>query len=248
MLKRLLPKNVKQFLWFIVKSPQRKWIGYSTLFLDLRAYVAAFFNTSKKQKITVCVGVKNRTENLLSFLITSMNACKDKDFLALSVCDCGSTDVEDLKKSIQEIWKGDLKFETSNQDFARTISFNRAVKMAETELVLICDADMSLPKHIVSKVVTYTGKFSAWFPVVWYTNEDGSGRYYTESTGMMACKKAQFLEVGAYDERIKKWGKEDWLLFFEFYKHGLGCIRSREPEFIHHYHNTLKPDDFVPLF
>ncbi|MEZ4804055.1 MAG: galactosyltransferase-related protein [Bacteroidia bacterium] len=65
---------------------------------------------------------------------------------------------------------------------------------------------------------------------------------------MMACKKAQFFKVGAYDEKIKKWGKEDWLLFFEFYKHGFGCIRSREPEFIHHYHKSLKPDDFVPLF
>ncbi|MEZ4804054.1 MAG: hypothetical protein R2852_00815 [Bacteroidia bacterium] len=179
-MKRFLPKNLKQLLWFIVKSPQRKWIGYSTLFLDMRAYLSVFFKTSRKQKITICVGVKNRSENLLSFLITSMNACKDKDLLALSIYDCGSTDVQDLKTSIQDIWEGDLKFETSDQDFARTISFNGAVKMADTELVLICDADMSLPADIVSKVVKYTGKFSAWFPVVWYTNEDGSGRYYTK--------------------------------------------------------------------
>jgi hypothetical protein len=37
-------------------------------------------------------------------------------------------------------------------------------------------------------------------------------------------------------------------LFFEYYKNGVGCIRSKEPEFIHHYHESLKPEGYENLF
>jgi glycosyltransferase involved in cell wall biosynthesis len=249
-IKQLLPKSFKQFLWFVFKSPQRHWheLGYSTLFTDFKAWWSVKTSPSKLQPITICIGIKNRSHNLLNYLITSLNQCEYQDLIAISIFDCGSNDVPDLKSVIESKWKGQLLYTTEEQAFARTIAFNKAVKQAKTELILVCDADMSVPKDIVKRVNHYVTKHSAWFPHVWYTNEDGSGRYYTESTGMMASYQSQFLATGGYDESIKQWGYEDWYLFFAFYKHGIGCIRSNEKDFVHHYHPSLKPEGFKPLF
>lgn len=247
-IKRLLPPKLKQFLWFVFKSPQRKWLGYSTLLSDFKAWKSTHRSSTSLQAISLCIGIKNRSHNLLNYVIPSLNACEHKDLIELSVFDCGSNDVKDLKSEIEKLWTGKLLYQCVEQKFARSISFNAAVKQSTKDLILICDADMSLPKDIVIKVNRYATQNSAWFPHVWYTNEDGTGRYYTESTGMMASRKSDFIKTGEYDESIKEWGKEDWLLFFEFYKIGIGCIRSNEPEFIHHYHESLKPEGFVPLF
>ncbi len=248
MIKRYLPPRFKQFLWFIFKSPQRKWIGYSSLVTDIRGYLAVLFRRRRYERLTVCVGVKNRSSNLLNFLVESMNRAEFSSLICLSVYDCGSDDIGNLQKALREKWKGRLKYTRVEQPFARSVAFNAAVKQADTSLVLICDADMSLPYDIVGKVSRYTTPSSAWFPVVWYTNEDGSGRYYTESTGMFSSYLSDFLNTGGFDENIREWGKEDWLLFFEFYKNGIACIRSREKDFVHHYHPSLMPADFKPLF
>jgi predicted glycosyltransferase involved in capsule biosynthesis len=107
---------------------------------------------------------------------------------------------------------------------------------------------MSIPKDMVKKVNHYTGEYSAWFPQIWFTHRDGTGHFMSEGTGIMASQRQQFLNFGGYDESIIDWGKEDWFLFFEYYKNGVGCIRSKEPEFIHHYHESLKPEGYENLF
>ncbi|MBL7837632.1 MAG: hypothetical protein JNM67_08955 [Bacteroidetes bacterium] len=249
-IKGILPKQFKQFLWFVFKSPQRKWkeLGYSTLMTDIKGWISTRRTPKKLKKITICIGIKNRSVNLIDFVITSANLCDHKDLIAFSIFDCGSDDTENLEQSIRSLWKGEFTFQSENIQFARSIAFNRAVKSADDGLILVCDADMSLPKDIVFKVNKFASRHSAWFPHVWFTNEDGSGRYYTESTGMMACYKSDFIKAGQLDETIKDWGKEDWLLFFAFYKIGKACIRSNEPNFVHHYHKSLKPEHFKPLF
>ena len=249
-IKNILPKQFKQFLWFVFKSPQRLWpeLGYSTLLTDFRGWLSTRRTPHQLNKITICIGIKNRSVNLIDFVIQSANNCEHKELIAFSIYDCGSNDIENLEKSIRELWQGDLIFNKEDIAFARSIAFNRAVNAAKDGLILVCDADMSLPKDIVFKVNKYVSTDSAWFPHVWYTNEDGSGRYYTESTGMMACYKSDYIKTGGMDETIKEWGKEDWLLFFSFYKIGKSCIRSNEPNFIHHYHKSLRPENFQPLF
>lgn len=249
--KRLLPKGFKQFLWFLFKSPQRKWheLGYQTILTDFNAWLSTRSNPKTLNPVTICIGIKNRSVNLLDHVIGSMNACDNKHLLKLSIHDAGSDDIDDLEASVKARWKGYLIYNKTLMPFSRSATFNLAVKQADEGLILVCDADMSLPKDIVFKVNKFVNSKSAWFPHVWYQNEDGkTGRYYTESTGMMACRKSDYLKTGGMDESIKEWGKEDWLLFFEFYKHGIGCIRSNEPEFIHHYHPSLKPENFKPLF
>lgn len=247
MIKRLLPVVIKRFLWFVFKAPQRKWIGYSSLYLDIKAWLRVWLKRRTYHRITVCVGVKDRSENLLR-LIDSVHHCNFKPLIDLSVFDCGSSDVPDLLQAIKQRWRGRLIYQRMEMPFARSTAFNGAVKGAETKYILVCDADMTLPTDIVKQVSAYAGPGSAWFPIVWYTNQDGSGRYYQESTGMLGCLKSEFEAVGGYDESIRQWGKEDWLLFFEFYKHGIACLRTRERGFVHHWHPSLKPADFTPLF
>ncbi len=250
MIKQFLPKNFKQFLWFVFKSPQRRWheLGYSTLFTDIKGWLATRKKPTTLQPLTICIGIKNRSHNLLNFVIPSLNLAKNNELITLSVYDCGSNDVEHLETEIKKVWNGPLIYQRKEGDFARSKAFNTAVKQAPEGLILVCDADMSVPKNIVNLVNQYVSKHSAWFPHVWYTNADGSGRYYTESTGMMASSRATFLHIGGYDETIISWGYEDWYLFFAYYKHQIACIRSNEREFIHHYHESLKPKGFKPLF
>jgi glycosyltransferase involved in cell wall biosynthesis len=248
MLKQFLPVKIKQFLWYLFKAPQRKWIGYKTLFTDFSGWVKVRIKASSIQPVSVCIGVKNRSSNLLQFVVGSLNQCEHPELIELSVFDCGSNDVQDMESILRTAWKGKLVYNREEQDFARSIAFNRAVEQSGYELILVCDADMSVPKNIVGKVNRYCTNRSAWFPEVTYINEDGSRRYYTESTGMFASRKMDFIKAGRFDESIRTWGKEDWLLFFGFYRAGISCIRTKEPDFVHHYHPSLKPDDFVPLF
>jgi len=247
-IKQYIPKRLKNFLWFLLKSPQRKWIGYSSIFTDLRGYLSVVFKRREYARISVCVGVKNRSYNLVEYVVRSLNKCEFRGMIELSVYDCGSDDLPDLGAVLSRAWKGNLIYKRVEQDFARSVAFNAAVEQATGPYILVCDADMSIPSDILSKVCRYCSPYSAWFPKVWYSGERGGGRLYTESTGMFAARKVDFMKTGGYDERIREWGKEDWLLYFEFYKKGIACRRTEEPEFIHHYHPSLKPDNFEPLF
>ncbi|MCC6817381.1 MAG: hypothetical protein IT245_00615 [Bacteroidia bacterium] len=249
-LKSILPFKIKHFLWFVFKAPQRRWheLGYKTLWTDFIARMISRHTPKNLQPISICIGIKNRSVNLIDFVLNSLEHCEHKHLITLSIFDAGSTDLLNLKQSIELNWKGPLIYTKEEIQFTRSITFNKAVKQAKDNLILICDADMSLPYDIVKKVNQYATQKSAWFPHVWFQNEDGTGRYYTESTGMLACYKSIYLEIGGMDETIKEWGKEDWLLFFEFYKHKIGCIRTNEPHFVHHFHESLKPKDFKPLF
>jgi glycosyltransferase involved in cell wall biosynthesis len=248
MIKKYLPEKFKKFLWFVFKSPQRKWIGFGSLWTDMMGYLAVVFKRRIYTRVSVCIGVKNRSYNLVEHVVRSLNRCEFSHMVELSVYDCGSDDLPDLRGVLSRAWKGRLVYQRVEQEFARSVAFNAAVEQAGSEYILVCDADMSLPVDVISKVIKYSTPRSAWFPVVTYVNEDHSIRPYTESTGMFASRKKDFIKAGRYDESIRTWGKEDWLLYFGFYKKGIAAIRTRERDFVHHYHPSLKPHDFVPLF
>lgn len=242
-------KKIKYFLWKILKSPERNWVGWSTLLTDFKSRIFSLFYFSKNQPISICVGVKNRSNNLVHVLIQSLNQAQSKDSITLCVLDCGSDDVPDLLNEIQNHWKGKLIYKKIEQAFERSKVYNQAVNLSLNELVFICDADIQLPSDLVKKVNQYTNTLTAWFPILWWMNEDRiSGKFFSASTGMLATTKSNFIKTGGYDESIKEWGKEDWLLYFEFYKKGISCKRTFESNMIHHYHPTLKPKDFKPLF
>ncbi len=249
-MKKWLPIALKQWLWWLFKSPQRMQVGFSTLLTDIKGYWAIKTKSSKPlQPISICIGIKNRSQHLLNYVIPSLNAAKHKELITLSIFDAGSNDVPNLKEAIQALWSGPLIYTEQEQVFARSKTFNAAIRQSTTEYIMACDADIQLPPNIVELVNTYITPHTAWFPQVWWMSDDKkSGRFFTEGTGLFASTKFNFIKVGQYDETITTWGKEDWLLYFAFYKNKIAGYRTNESGMIHHPHESLKPEGFEKLF
>lgn len=246
-------KALKAFYRFLFKWPARKYLGLYTVFIDLKAICLRLLSKSVTEtslkKISICVGVKNRSHALLTQLVSSLNQLAFKEMIELSVVDCNSDDHADLSGAIKAIWQGGLIYQTTDMAFARSKVFNQAVKQANNELVFICDADISLPPNLVVSINQYCKSYQVWAPEVLLMTEQGlPDRFCEEGVGMLACTKQQFESIGGFDERIIEWGKEDWLLFFECYKKGIAVYRTKEALMQHAFHVSLKPQHFKPLF
>ena len=249
-MKQWLPIALKQWLWWLFKSPQRKQIGFGTLLTDIKGYWSIQTKPTKSlQPISICIGIKNRSQHLLTHIIPSLNAATHKELVTLSIYDAGSNDVPNLKAAIQALWSGPLIYTEQAQDFTRSRIFNAAILQSPDEYIMACDADIDLPKDIVQKINTYVTPHTAWFPQVWWlSNDEKSGRFFSEGTGLFASTKSNFIKAGQYDETITTWGKEDWLLYFAFYKNKIAGYRTNEREMVHHPHKSLKPEGFEKLF
>jgi hypothetical protein len=249
-MKQWLPIALKKWLWWVFKSPQRKQVGYGTLLTDIKGHWAIQTKPTKPlQPISICIGIKNRSEHLLTHLIPSLNAAAHKELITLSIYDAGSNDVPNLKAAIQALWSGSLIYTEQAQDFTRSKTFNAAILQSPDEYFMACDADIQLPKDIVEKINAFVTSHTAWFPqVLWLSNDEKSGRFFSEGTGLFASTKSNFIKVGQYDETITTWGKEDWLLYFAFYKNKIAGYRTNEREMVHHPHESLKPEGFEKLF
>lgn len=246
-------KKLRQFFWFLLKSPQRKWIGWQTIWTDIAGVVSLITRSGvikKKDIIWICVGNKNRSSSLLKYLVKSLADCEENSNLALSVADCNSTDVSDLENEIKKIWKGPLIFTVKDEPFARSVVFNRAVNQANGEIIFVCDADVSLPKNLVPRIRKYVTSKSAWFPICQYQQSEygKDWKWLTSGTGLFAATSAHLRKTGLYDESIKSWGKEDWDLFFRFYSAEIMPYRSRCIGLLHHWHPSEKPEDYVNMF
>lgn len=234
-------------------------LGYKTWFIDIRGCVEWLFNQIKIQfvplkEVTICTGLFNRSLSFQKHLLASLQSINYPEKVTLSVFDCKSTDVEALESEIRKTWKGKLIFRAEKVNFSRSYAFNQAIYMAQTELLFICDADVSVPVDLVKKCNRNVSKHLAWFPVCFWLKEGKStfasenGTFFTEGTGLFACSKKQISKTGAYDQNFTTWGKEDWDIFFRFYKNGIMPFRTRENELLHHWHESQKPTDFTPLF
>lgn len=249
MLKKYLPFRIKQLLWFIFKSPQRKYGGNKTIWTDVVGWVHLCFQKSTPQPITLCTGLKNRSKPFLEVLLPSLNHCKHLQHITLSVFDCASTDVPNLKESIEKIWKGPLIFHSEERDFTRAYTFNKAIEQSPSEIIFACDADMQVPVDLVELITKNVSTKSAWFPISYHLDKEGkSGKFKTEGKGIFAALKAHFNKVGKYNTKYKQWGEEDWDLFFRFYQNGIRPHRTWEKELIHHYHPSLRPKGYETTF
>lgn len=242
--------SLKQFAWFVLKAPQRNWVGYGSLLTDLKAWFSRQFAPKSKDTIWVCVGTYNRSHQLLNSLLPSLaKANKNGDF-GLSVFDGGSTDIENLHAALEQVWPGPLKFSSEPLPFARAVFFNRAIAQSGASLFFACDADMQVPENLSTLIYRYVKGRSAWFPICqWQINAQSSDwRWFTEGTGNFAATMNQFKHTGWYDESFTGWGKEDWDLFFRFYKKGFAPFRTHCKGLYHTWHPATKPADYQNMF
>lgn len=242
--------SFKRAAWFILKSPQRKFCGWSSLLTDIQGFMWVLFSRKKApQKIWVCVGVKNRSHALLEHLIPSLSKL-NSNRISLSIADLGSTDVDDLESEIRKQWSGELVYSSVQDDFSRAKAFNLAIQQKGEGLLCVCDADISVPLNLIGCIDRYVTRKSAWFPICQWQLEPGTTawKWFSAGTGIFVAEDAHVKATGVLDEKYTSWGKEDWDLFFRFYKAGILPLRTRAAGLYHHWHTPSQPADFEKLF
>ncbi|MBM3920361.1 MAG: glycosyltransferase family 2 protein [Sphingomonadales bacterium] len=242
-------KALKRFAWFWLKSPQRKRLGYGTILTDIKGLLGLFTGQKSKETIWMCVGLKDRTENLKR-LVESLEKINANGSFALSVYDQGSTDADALHAWLKTNWSGLLLWKSEPADFTRTVAFNRAMKQATGDLIFVCDADMTLPNNLEKLLRRYVRPQSAWFPVCQgqLLPETPDWKWLSAGTGLFAGHKKWHGKAMVYDERFKSWGGEDWDMFFRFYQSGIMPLRTRCEGLYHHWHESLRPENYEKLF
>lgn len=250
-IKKTIPNNLKYPLYFVFKAPQRSFATKS-IYYDFKGICIyiwyKLFPFKMLKPITICTGIYNRSDNYLFHLLSSINLAKHQHLITLSVFDCNSTDVKNLKSEIEKKWKGKLIFNIENRDFSRSYAFNQAVEYAETNIVFICDADLSLPKNIVNYCNYFTANKRVWYPIFFFlyknkpaviTKQNGEWEQYG-SKGMVGCLKHDWQAIGGLNEIYTEWGNEDTELWERFHKKGFTIVRNRT-NIIHHWHHTYNP-------
>lgn len=258
-IKKVIPIWIKKVPWYIFKSPQRE-VGYFTLLVELRGLLIFIFRSlyfvilkPKLQPLSICTGLKNRSENYLNYVVSSIAKMKNKDLIELSVFDCQSTDIDNLEAKIKEKWEGSLRFASENIGFTRAYSMNKAIEQASHDLIFISDADMSLPENLVYLCNKNVSKSISWFPVCFFLKKDKpaikdkeNGEWHPVGKGIFASRKENFLRIGGYDTDFKTWGGEDVDLWYRYYENGILPVRTKQKGLYHYFHESLKPPNFQP--
>jgi glycosyltransferase involved in cell wall biosynthesis len=251
-IKSWLPRNVKYPFWYIFKAPQRSFHPHSLL-NDLKGIFIflgyPFFKkpVKKLQPISICTGLYNRSDMYINVFLDSLNNCKHQDLIELSVVDCHSTDMVDLEKKIKEKWGGKFVFTTQQSPFTRAMSFNTAVNQSRSDLLFICDADMSIPKNIVSLCNYYVAPKRVWYPIYFFLYPTKYAKLYGKtgeweqygSKGMLGVYKKDWKHIGGLNESYTNWGEEDTELWKRFHQAGYIVIRNRQQQFLHHWHPSF---------
>jgi hypothetical protein len=251
-IKKLLPHPIKHLLWYVFKSPQRQW-SEGSLYRDIKGicylWYYRIFPPRKLKPVTICTGLYNRSEQYVHVFLESLKNCHHKDLITLSVFDCGSDDIPHLQHAIQQHWDGPLVFQQEQVRFTRSYSLNKAINASPTSLVFICDADMSVPAHLVRWVNSYVSDNRAWFPICFFMFKNaplndpysfGEWKKY-DGTGMVGCTKEAFEAVGKFDEKYTVWGEEDTDLWMRFHKNTFVVIRNKQKGLLHHWHTSENP-------
>ncbi|MCX6353087.1 MAG: glycosyltransferase family 2 protein [Bacteroidetes bacterium] len=258
-MKKYIPLSLKRIPWWLVKSPQRKF-GYALTFgVELGGFLWWLLHLiknifyKKEEKISICTGILNRTDNYLNYVFESVLKMQNQELIELSIYDCGSDDVEKLESEIRKKWNGNLVFtKGERRNFERSFTFNKAIRQSTSNIIFTCDADMSLPTDFVQQISKFVSGKTVWFPICFNLNKDKpttinseNGKWYPDGMGMVGANKFAFEKAGGYDESYKTWGGEDWEIWEAFYKSGYLPLRNKCKGLFHQYHPTLKPKVWV---
>jgi hypothetical protein len=202
MFRKLLMKWYEIKSYFII----RDWFDMGTSTRRLSSF----------NGVSICVGIKDRSDMLLNYLIPSINNCNNREYIQLSIYDCGSTDIVDLWAEVIKTYKGNLVFSSQNEKFTRTHSFNGAVAQSTKPILFICDADMTIPVDFVDQITKAVDINTVWFPICFslFENKEqkihkDNGWWRTAGYGIMGISKYIWSSIGGYDECFTTWGGED---------------------------------------
>lgn len=178
--------------------------------------------------IVVCVGVKERTKSLIDNLVASMNMCVGKEGLWLSVFECGGHSAGEIHRR----WSGGFIYGHSGGFFSRAYTLNRAISQSKhrSDLVFICDADMSLPVDFVEQFHENVSAARSWFPVCYSQTKREGGWWRNGGFGMVGIHRGNF---PGFNETFKTWGGEDNDLYDRV---KTTKIRKRCRGLVHRYH------------
>lgn len=246
-----LPSGVRFFLHWVFKSRQREYTGWRSLWNDLRAIMRYKYGAHDPAgDFTICTAISGRKNHLLQYLLASAAAADRSERIHISLFHCAKTRDEDVLNMLETHFSGRYIYCWEDVPFARSTCFNRAVRHSFTDKVLIIDADISMPKDIVKAMSRAVAPGRAWFPVCWnlpkgvnfYDPQQGNWLY--SGLGTLGTTCADFHKAGGLHTGYKEWGGEDAELFREYYLHNIWCLRTRHPVFLHHWHPSLKPEEY----
>lgn len=195
--------------------------------------------------ITICTGIKDRTDYFFKCVIASLNECKQVNRIGLSMFDAGSKDYGRLVAILKERWHGELIINREDVPFARAYTFNKAVKQAKTDKVFLCDADMILPRNFVELYDAYVDTRSVWFPICFSLKKgrpaiiaEENGYWRKPGHGMVGIHKDVYLKLGGLDEKFKTYGEEDGNFFSRVVKAGYNIHRTNCRGLFHEWHES----------
>lgn len=249
-IKKIIPVGFKYPFWYVFKAPQRKF-GIGSIGRDLlgilRYYFAQFYKPSPLKTISICIGIKDRTFELQTYVLKSLKYIANPELVELCIFDCGSEDSATLSTIIQANTTVKLKFHATQMNFERAYALNQAAVMAENECLFFTDVDFEIPKNIVELVNKYTQFNSMWFPIVFYLYKDKDKTISKKNgewmiwggKGLFACYKKTFFEVGRLDEHFKSWGGEDEAFWLNCHASKKIIIRNKEKSLMHQWHPSF---------
>lgn len=242
----MLYRKLKYLLWYLFKAPQRT-LNRNSIVQDFRGILIYYFRSFRKKspyKISICIGIYNRTDQLLNHFLPALNALLDKHEVELSIYDTGSDDVKDLAFAIRKKWKGAIVYKSSNENFSRSSALNKAVEQCTGNVIFLCDADISFPSVITTIIKQIIQNGIVWFPICFATAPPNSlkpGKWlWYSAKGLVICMKDDFINIGKLNEQYTTWGGEDGDLWERFHQANFIVIRQKLPGLIHHYHTPAK--------
>jgi hypothetical protein len=199
----------------------------------------------------------DRTEEIFDVLIDSMNKCKDKDLLELSVIDGGVFDIwgkerkhnaAKFEQRLSNEWKGKLKYSLdksvihyrSNERKAFWVAraIDLAVKQASYEKVLTIGIDCEMPHNIIEVINNWVdyGKVLVFncfhirrdFPRIHEPHYGG----WRSARGITAVMKQDYLAIGGAEDTGMIKDRADSLRYLKL-KEVYDLKEIREPGMFH---------------
>ena len=210
---------------------------------SLRIYLDTF--------VHIAVSVKNQGP-WIRYFIENMeriyNTSKDRRFGVL-ILDFESEDVN-ITDLIEKSSLLNKHLITLIGPYSRTSSLNTAINYVQDDkdIIFMCDLHLDLPLNIIDVIRKHTFLgVSGYAPAMFrldcgYSTRYAVGRWEMLTYGMFSMFKADWVNVGGYDEEkyTYQWGGEDWELLDRFLEKGYFVERFRQPNLFHYFHDRTE--------